>query len=66
MTIPWGLFLLLAFLAFLVNEAAALATARETLSAWLARRAMRWPPLAFVACFAAGVLAGHFWWPQCP
>lgn len=66
MTMPWGLFLLLGFVAFLVNEVVALATARETLSAFLARQARRRPLIPFVACFAAGVLAGHFWWPQCP
>jgi hypothetical protein len=60
----WYFFLSVCFTIFLAFELWAVVTGTPTLSQTVWAATDWWQPLALIACFALGLLCGHFWAPR--
>jgi hypothetical protein len=64
-TRKWAALAAIAFFGlFLGPEIYALATGAVTFSQAMAEWQDRWPLFSHAIVFGAGMLTGHFWWPQ--
>lgn len=66
MRVVWAVTLILIVVVLLGLEAFALLTGRTTLSRFVWEISEAWPLFIFLAGFACGGLAVHFWWHWTP
>ncbi len=60
--IKWAVWLLFLIVSFTFLEGFSLIHGTETLSRFVWKLTLAWPPLPYVVGFVGGFLCCHFWW----